>query len=148
MTCTKHGDKLPGLVSTTKGLRWPDIQKRRKAGAGSACGTLQIILKREPVLFMGEADHASSEMAAAGYLPAIPPETFSGGARTLNIYAHMGNNSLRRDCGSAMPNFDGTGPLKRGRGIRRELEPCRHSTCGRSGKVQDHESPVQSGDCQ
>jgi hypothetical protein len=44
-----------------------------------------------------------------------------------------------------MPNFDGTGPLKRGRAIGRGLGPCRHCTDGSTRKAEAQESPVQSG---
>jgi len=40
-----------------------------------------------------------------------------------------------------MPNFDGTGPLKRGRIIGRGLGPCRNSTdcdsCSRNPETTD-----------
>ncbi len=39
-----------------------------------------------------------------------------------------------------MPNFDGTGPLKRGRAIRRGLGPCKgteYSTCQRKDAPAD-----------
>jgi hypothetical protein len=41
-----------------------------------------------------------------------------------------------------MPNFDGTGPLKRGRVIGRELGPCKHCTEGCTRKAEDRETPV------
>jgi hypothetical protein len=43
-----------------------------------------------------------------------------------------------------MPNFDGTGPLKRGRAIGRGLGPCKHSTENCTRKVKDREPPFQS----
>ena len=43
-----------------------------------------------------------------------------------------------------MPNFDGTGPLKRGRVIGRGLGPCKQCTEGCTRKAEDREMPVQS----
>ena len=43
-----------------------------------------------------------------------------------------------------MPNFDGKGPLKRGRVIGRGRGPCKQSTEGCPGKAEDRETPAQS----
>jgi hypothetical protein len=43
-----------------------------------------------------------------------------------------------------MPNFDGKGPLKRGRVIGRGLGSCKQCTEGCPGKAEDRETPVQS----
>jgi hypothetical protein len=43
-----------------------------------------------------------------------------------------------------MPNFDGTGPLKRGRVIGRELGPCKQCTESCMRKAEDRETPVNS----
>ena len=43
-----------------------------------------------------------------------------------------------------MPNFDGTGPLKRGRVIGRGLGPCKKCTEGCARKAENRETPVQS----
>jgi hypothetical protein len=42
-----------------------------------------------------------------------------------------------------MPNFDGTGPLKRGQGIGRGLGPCKQFTEGCTRKSEDREPMVQ-----
>jgi hypothetical protein len=42
-----------------------------------------------------------------------------------------------------MPNFDGTGPLKRGRVIGRGLGPCKQFTEGCTRKAVDREPQVQ-----
>ncbi|MGA2914386.1 MAG: DUF5320 domain-containing protein [Methanoregula sp.] len=43
-----------------------------------------------------------------------------------------------------MPNFDGTGPLKRGRVIGRGLGPCRQCTESCTRKTEDRKSPVRN----
>ena len=43
-----------------------------------------------------------------------------------------------------MPNFDGTGSLKRGRVIGRGLGPCKHCTETCMRKAEDRETPVNS----
>jgi hypothetical protein len=43
-----------------------------------------------------------------------------------------------------MPNFDGTGPLKRGQVIGRGLGPCRNCGEGCSRKADDKKSPVRN----
>jgi len=43
-----------------------------------------------------------------------------------------------------MPNFDGTGPLKRGRVIGRGLGPCRQSTEGCTRKAEDKKTLVRN----
>jgi hypothetical protein len=43
-----------------------------------------------------------------------------------------------------MPNYDGTGPLKRGRVIGRGLGPCKKCTEICTRKAEDRERPVQS----
>ncbi len=42
-----------------------------------------------------------------------------------------------------MPDFDGTGPLKRGRLIGRGRGPCKKNTDGSGQPEQDPDSPVQ-----
>jgi hypothetical protein len=44
-----------------------------------------------------------------------------------------------------MPNFDGKGPLKRGRVIGRVRGPCRQSDEGCMRKAEDREIPVRNG---
>jgi hypothetical protein len=43
-----------------------------------------------------------------------------------------------------MPNFDGTGPLKRGLVIGRGLGPCKHYSESCMRKAEDRETPVNS----
>ena len=43
-----------------------------------------------------------------------------------------------------MPNFDRTGPLKRGRIIGRGLGPCRNCGEGCARNANDQKSPVQN----
>ncbi|MFA5347869.1 MAG: DUF5320 family protein [Methanoregula sp.] len=43
-----------------------------------------------------------------------------------------------------MPNFDGTGPLKRGRIIGRGRGPCRNCAEGCKQKAEDRKSPVRN----
>jgi hypothetical protein len=44
-----------------------------------------------------------------------------------------------------MPNFDGSGPLKRGRIIGRGRGPCQYCTEGRTRNAEDRDAPVRSG---
>jgi len=43
-----------------------------------------------------------------------------------------------------MPNYDGTGPLKRGRVIGRGMGPCHRSPDSCMRKEEQSESPVQN----
>jgi hypothetical protein len=43
-----------------------------------------------------------------------------------------------------MPNFDGKGPLKRGRVIGLGLGPCKQCTEGCMRKAEERETPIQS----
>jgi len=57
------------------------------------------------------------------------PHTFLIDSLCLNLYAHMCNYYTLQGVAD-MPNFDGTGPLKRGRIIGRGLGPCKKCSDG------------------